>query len=199
MEKRGLNFSGIKRKIDIEVKENNLIEKMNNQLLHPKENVKDDDLAWNIGFVVPERSSSFYKEPSEEKKNEIKRIISSFGTEEGKKIYDKYVAYKSGDDPEEQNNASDSAKKQSSYEYVNHPSHYNRYSVEVIEMMIRIYGPQKTFDFCEMNAFKYRMRMGTKPGSDIKQDLEKENWYIKKAKEIKELYHIDDHNFFEVK
>lgn len=145
-------------------------------------------------------------EPSPEKKEEIREIIRSFGTEDGRKIYDKYVNYQTGDcynedDNTASKNVSVKAKepKNCMYEYVNHPSHYNNYSVEVIDMMLRIYGPQKTYDFCELNAFKYRMRMGTKPGSDIKQDLEKENWYIKKAKEIKELYHIDDHNFFEVK
>ena len=30
------------------------------------------------------------------------------------------------------------------YEHVNHPTHYNNYDVEVIEMMERIWGPEKT-------------------------------------------------------
>lgn len=203
MEKKELNVNKIKRKIDVELKEDKLIERMNNQFSNfgkGKSNcspINDDMTLEDLGFVFPEIKTSFYEEPSEERKNEIKRIISSFGTKEGKKIYDKYVSYQSGDDSEKNEKKSCSDKKENSYEYVNHPSHYNRYSVEVIEMMIRIYGPQKTFDFCEMNAFKYRMRMGTKPGTDIKQDLEKENWYIKKAKEIKEQYKIDDHNFLD--
>jgi hypothetical protein len=69
-----------------------------------------------------------------------------------------------------------------SYEMVNHPSHYNNYSVEVIEMMERIYGARKTMAFCEMNAFKYRMRLGTKPDNSIEQDLAKEKWYLNKAR-----------------
>jgi hypothetical protein len=71
------------------------------------------------------------------------------------------------------------------YEYVNHPAHYNNYSMEVIDMMERIYGRENTAMFCEMNAFKYRMRMGTKPDNDITQDLEKEKWYLDKAKELR--------------
>lgn len=46
------------------------------------------------------------------------------------------------------------------YEHVNSPSHYNNYSMEVIDMMENIYGTITTAKFCEMNAFKYRMRMG---------------------------------------
>lgn len=72
------------------------------------------------------------------------------------------------------------------YEYVNHPTHYNNYSMEVIDMMERIYGKENTAMFCEMNAFKYRMRMGTKPDNDITQDLKKEKWYLDKAKELRE-------------
>jgi hypothetical protein len=72
-----------------------------------------------------------------------------------------------------------------SYEMVNSPSHYNNYSVEVIDMMVNIWGTEKTIAFCEMNAFKYRMRMGTKPDNSIEQDLKKEKWYLDKAAELK--------------
>ena len=73
------------------------------------------------------------------------------------------------------------------YEYVNHPTHYNRYSHEVIDMMCAIYGVEDTALFCEMNAFKYRMRMGTKPNNSVNQDLEKETWYLNKATELRNL------------
>jgi hypothetical protein len=69
-------------------------------------------------------------------------------------------------------------------DYVNHPSHYNRYSVEVIEMFRRIYGDEATALWCEMTALKYRMRMGTKPGNSIEQDLAKEQWYLRKQQEL---------------
>lgn len=61
---------------------------------------------------------------------------------------------------------------------VNNPSHYNQYPIEVIDMMIAIWGKEKTKDFCIMNAFKYRMRMGHKDSPDA----EKEKWYLDKAK-----------------
>lgn len=69
------------------------------------------------------------------------------------------------------------------YEMVNHPSHYNKYDIEVIEMMKRIWGPEAVKLWCEMTAFKYRMRLGEKPENSVEQDLKKENWYLTKAKE----------------
>ena len=71
------------------------------------------------------------------------------------------------------------------YEMVNHPKHYNSYDVEVVDMMRRIWGSEKTAIWCELNAFKYRMRMGLKPGSSFDEDLAKEQWYLNKAKEIR--------------
>ena len=70
------------------------------------------------------------------------------------------------------------------YDFIN-PDHYKKYSVEVIDMMIAIYGKEKTAAYCELNAFKYRMRMGEKPEQSIERDLEKEKWYINKANELK--------------
>ena len=51
--------------------------------------------------------------------------------------------------------------------------------------MVDIFGRKNAALFCEMNAFKYSMRMGTKPNNDINQDLEKEQWYLNKAKELR--------------
>lgn len=67
-------------------------------------------------------------------------------------------------------------------EMVNHPSHYNLYPIEVIDMMVSIWGVKATIDFCYMNAFKYRMRLGMK--DSIEQDAKKELWYLNKAKEL---------------
>lgn len=72
------------------------------------------------------------------------------------------------------------------YEHVDHPPHYNRYSVEVIEMLRRIYGAEETALFCEMTAFVYRMRMGTKPDNPFEQELAKEEWNLAKAKELRD-------------
>ncbi len=71
------------------------------------------------------------------------------------------------------------------YEMVQHPQHYNTYSVEVIDMFEKIYGVERTADWCEMTALKYRMRMGAKPENPINQDLKKEQWYLEKAKELR--------------
>lgn len=67
-------------------------------------------------------------------------------------------------------------------EQVNHPSHYNQYPIETIDMMERIFGLDATILWCTMTAFKYRMRLGHK--DDINQDLAKESWYLNKADEL---------------
>lgn len=68
---------------------------------------------------------------------------------------------------------------------INHPSHYNQYPIEVIDMMIAIWGAEQVSLFCLMNAFKYRMRLGHK--DDIQQDIKKEQWYLQKASELKTI------------
>lgn len=70
-------------------------------------------------------------------------------------------------------------------EMVNHPTHYNNYNIEVIDMMEKIWGTPATLCFCQLNAFKYRMRMGTKPGGSLEEDLRKEQWYLQKTDELK--------------
>ena len=75
--------------------------------------------------------------------------------------------------------------KETEYEMVDHPSHYNQYDIEVIDMIIRIWGPEAAALWCDITAFKYRMRMGTKPDNSIEQDIKKEQWYLNKSKEIR--------------
>lgn len=70
-------------------------------------------------------------------------------------------------------------------EAVEHPKHYNSYPIEVIDMMLSIWGKENTINFCLMNAFKYRMRLGLK--DNIEQDLAKEQWYLNKANELSNL------------
>ena len=69
------------------------------------------------------------------------------------------------------------------YDYIN-PNHYKDGSMEVIDMMVKIWGVEKVIAHCEITAFKYRMRAGKKPDQPIERDLEKANWYINKAKEL---------------
>ena len=86
------------------------------------------------------------------------------------------------------------ATKEDNYEMVNHPQHYNNYDVEVVDMMEKIWGMKATMEWCKMTAYKYRMRMGTKPAEDdtkeamqkkLMEDFNKEQWYLEKAKELK--------------
>jgi len=67
------------------------------------------------------------------------------------------------------------------------PIHYKGYSVETIEMMVRIFGAENVATHCEINAFKYRMRLGKKQGESITDDLAKEKWYLDKANELRSL------------
>lgn len=76
----------------------------------------------------------------------------------------------------------------SQYEYVNHPQHYNNYPLETIEMIERIYGPEKTALWCEITALKYRLRMGNKPNEELMKDINKEKWYLNKAKELRSKF-----------
>ena len=70
-------------------------------------------------------------------------------------------------------------------EQVNHPDHYNQYPVEVIEMMVKIFGVEAVYHFCLLNAFKYRMRMGMKINTTALKDLQKEKWYLDMAEVYK--------------
>jgi len=71
------------------------------------------------------------------------------------------------------------------YDFVN-PSHYKNFSVEVIDMMEKIWGKEATALHCEMCAFKYKMRAGDKPDQPIFRDLEKAQWYINQAKVLRQ-------------
>jgi hypothetical protein len=65
------------------------------------------------------------------------------------------------------------------------PEHYRKGSREVWQMMVDIWGVDAFKLFCEMNAFKYRMRLGSKPNESVDQDLEKAKWYEAKINELK--------------
>ena len=74
--------------------------------------------------------------------------------------------------------------KNKNYDYIN-PNHYKQGSKEVIEMMQDIWGKEKLIAYCEMNAFKYRMRAGLKPEQSVQRDLEKAKWYSDKANRLR--------------
>ena len=73
---------------------------------------------------------------------------------------------------------------ESQKEMVNHPSHYKNNKYEAIDIMLDIFGKDKTLAFCELNAFKYLWRANNK-GTDI-QDKKKAIWYLNKYIELKE-------------
>lgn len=77
-------------------------------------------------------------------------------------------------------------RKEDNEEQVNHPKRYNQYPKEVIDMMVDIWGVSAVAQWCVMTAFKYRMRLGHK--DDIQQELEKEQWYLNKAKKLNDSH-----------
>lgn len=65
---------------------------------------------------------------------------------------------------------------------VNEPAHYQHGTFEVIDEMLLVFGPQKTYDFCILNAWKYRSRAPYKGNTE--QDMEKADRYMQMAKQI---------------
>lgn len=78
----------------------------------------------------------------------------------------------------------ESIKKPEKYDYIN-PSHYLLAGRETFDMMVDIWGKDLVIAHCEMNAFKYRMRVGKKPNQPVEQDLKKAEWYENKAKSLR--------------
>lgn len=71
-----------------------------------------------------------------------------------------------------------------SKEMVSHPDHYKGAKYECIDIMLDVFGKEKTLAFCELNAFKYLWRSDAK-GTDI-QDKQKAVWYLNKYNELKQ-------------
>ena len=72
------------------------------------------------------------------------------------------------------------------YEMVNHPSHYNRYTIEAVEMARRIWGDEAMKTAAEITAFFYRMRLGLKPENSVEQELAKEDFFFCFAKKMED-------------
>lgn len=56
---------------------------------------------------------------------------------------------------------------------VNHPAHYTRWPVEVVNLTERE-------DFLYGNVLKYALRAGAKPGSAYEEDMAKASWYAER-------------------
>ncbi|MGL4567322.1 MAG: DUF3310 domain-containing protein [Fusobacteriaceae bacterium] len=80
------------------------------------------------------------------------------------------------------------------YDEKGNASHYSDNRINVIRMLEKIWGTEATIKFCEMNAFKYRMRLGKK--DDVNQELIKANWYDKMAKFL-QMRSDDSRAFYE--
>jgi hypothetical protein len=83
----------------------------------------------------------------------------------------------------EREELSDIAKNE--YDYIN-PNHYKGFTKETIDMMVDIWGKENVAIHCEITAFKYKMRVGSKPNQSIEQEISKANWYLNKAKELRQ-------------
>lgn len=67
---------------------------------------------------------------------------------------------------------------------VNHPTHYNQHPMETIDEMVLLFGKEAVINFCICNAWKYRTRAPYK--DKLEEDNAKSDWYLAKAKELKE-------------
>lgn len=93
--------------------------------------------------------------------------------------------YEEKQEPNVKLNIASEQDKLKEYNFTDHPDHYNIYDYEVIDMMEKIWGTEDAIKWCKMTAWKYRQRMGTKPGEPVDRDLKKERWYLDKAAELK--------------
>lgn len=76
-------------------------------------------------------------------------------------------------------------RKDINYDYIN-PQHYvQEDGKQTWERMVDKYGLEATAIFCELNAYKYKERMGKKPNEELKREMNKAEWYEKKAKELR--------------
>lgn len=71
---------------------------------------------------------------------------------------------------------------------IDHPEHYKTDKYECIDVMLDIFGPEATMNFCMCNAFKYVWRASKKNGQE---DVDKARWYLDKYTSIKEDYHVN--------
>lgn len=74
---------------------------------------------------------------------------------------------------------------------VREPNHYKHGTFETIDEMLIVFGPQKTYDYCIMNSWKYRSRAPYK--ENFEQDMAKSNYYLELAKQIADK---NEHLFF---
>ena len=67
---------------------------------------------------------------------------------------------------------------------INSPQHYLHNKYESIDEMMIVFGAEAVYHFCICNAWKYRSRALYK--GKFEEDNKKADWYLEKAKNIKE-------------
>lgn len=67
---------------------------------------------------------------------------------------------------------------------VKEPSHYKHGRFETIDEMLIVFGPQRTYDYCIIAAWKYRARAPYK--GNFEQDMRKADEYLELVKKIAE-------------
>lgn len=80
-------------------------------------------------------------------------------------------------------NMNDNNKKE---DVVKQPRHYKNGLYETLDEMLIVFGPVPTYDFCRLNAWKYRARAPFK--GKQKEDMDKANRYIEYAHMIQNKY-----------
>jgi len=87
------------------------------------------------------------------------------------------------------------------YDNQGNAQHYNTERIPGMYALEQMFGSEAMMHFCEINAMKYRMRLGKKEGAPIEQDLTKAKWYEDAAKyyagldEFKAGFHIGSNYF----
>lgn len=77
-------------------------------------------------------------------------------------------------------------------EMINHPKHYNivgrkECTDEMIDRMVNKWGRGAVSMWCEINAYAYEYQAGQKETDTAEQDYKKREWYLNKAKELKDF------------
>lgn len=67
------------------------------------------------------------------------------------------------------------------YDVKGNATHYNSERINVMHVFEKTYGTLALMHFCEINAMKYRMRIGKKKSQSLKQEVLKTEWYEKAA------------------
>ena len=70
-----------------------------------------------------------------------------------------------------------SDKIEKNYDAKGNASHYNSERINAIHIFERTFGTLAVMHFCEINALKYRLRIGKKKNQSLEQEVLKAEWY----------------------